>query len=82
MMSFRQAAFREKARGFLLSSSSPDGEGPKGVQGFPLLPGENGRSHANGELIDLNVQAFGRQEMPALMDCNEQSEEEDADDDV
>ena len=50
---------------------SPDGEGPKGVQGFPLLPGENGRSHANGELIDLNVQAFGRQEMPALMDCNE-----------
>ena len=59
-----------------------DGQGAEGVFRLPLLPGPNGRAHADGELIDLDVQLFRRNKMSPLVDRDEQPKEKDSENDI
>ena len=61
---------------------APDGKGPEGILGLPPLEGDQGGTHANGKLIDLDPQELGGEEVSSLVDRDEQAEEEDADDDI
>ena len=46
------------------------------------MEGDESRPHADGELIDLDPQELGGDEMAPLVDGDEQPEEQDANDDI